>query len=401
MKPKGFKATKRGIPFLFEARSAQKNKANSSEQAVGRCGQGDKMMTNRTSVLQDARDGKEIAPLPSNNMGVVNTSDQEIPPNSILLDYLRFTLPYSLDAFTGLSEWVVGQGERQATGMNGYTHRSTVLKTGFVLWHPERKEMGIHVVLPAGALSQVDLTPIGLMNWVLGRGGHFTRVDIAYDDFSGSLDIGEMDRKLRDGEVVTRWKKAKSQSGSYRIGEGIDDGEGVTIGSRSSEAYCRIYDKKMERKAKDIDVDVLSWVRVEIELKGKKSQELAKVLTSIETEKSPGEILSSLLYGLLDFKEPGDDTNKSRWVTSEWWSYFMGASEKLTLTLPKDERTLDEVKEWFDVYVSQMAAVILLAEMDEGEVDGYNWLMASITAGSKKLKGHHKRIIMNSLHKKG
>ncbi len=355
-------------------------------------------MTDKASVLQNVKVGKEFFPPPSDNMGVVNTSDEPSPPNSIVLDYIRFTLPYSLDVFISLAEWVTGKGERQETGMNGYTHRSAVLKTGSVLWSPKREEMGIHTVLPASALSQVQLTPIGLINWVLGKGGHFTRIDVAYDDFTGSLNIEEMDRKLRDGEVVTRWKKAKSQTGHYRIGEGIDDGNGVTIGSRTSDSYCRIYDKKMEREARKIECPIINWIRVEVELKGKKSQELAKVLGATATNGETGQALAGLLYGLLDFKDPGADKNKSRWTTSEWWLDFVGVAEKLSLALPKEERTLDDVKKWFDTSVSQMAAVILLSEVEDGAVDGYNWLMSSIAAGAGKLRSHHKRIMMGAIY---
>lgn len=355
-------------------------------------------MTDRTSVLQNVNTGKNISTLPHSNTGVLNTSDIITPPktplNSITLDYIRFTLPYLTANFISLSDFVTGPGERQKTGMNGYTHRSAVLKTGHVLWSPDRHEMGIHVVLPASALSAIELTPIGLINWVLDKDGHFTRIDIAFDDFTGGLDIAEMDRKLRSGEVVTRWRTAKTQNGSYDVGQGIDNGNGVTIGSRSSNSYCRIYDKKMEREAKEKPVDLDSWVRVEIEIKGKKAQELARILGKTATIGSAGNILKNLLYGLLDFKDPGKDSNKSRWATCEWWLDFIGATEKLKLSLPKEERTLDDIKEWWDKFVSPMTAVILLAETEEGEIDGYNWLMDSIARGEMKLKGHHKRLIM-------
>lgn len=357
-------------------------------------------MTDRTSVLQNVNTGKNISTLPLSNTGVLHTLPPQTPPNSITLDYIRFTLPYLTENFISLSEFVTGPGERQKTGMNGYTHRSAVLKTGSVLWSPDRHEMGIHTVLPASALNAIELTPIGLINWVLGKGGKFTRIDIAFDDFTGTLDIEEIDRKLRQGEVVTRWRQAKTQTGSYTVGEGVDNGQGVTVGSRSSNSYCRIYDKKMEREAREKPVDLDSWVRVEVEIKGKKAQELAKILAGTAISGGAGNVLSNMLYGLLDFKEPGTDSNKSRWDTSGWWMDFIQATEKLRLSLPKEERTLDDVKEWWDKFVSPMTAVILLAEVENGQVDGYNWLMDSIARGEAKLKGHHKRIIMGNMHKK-
>lgn len=390
--------SKRGNPlFASFAKPTQKSKGRHCLQTVTAKKGYQHMETSNEILTQNGSSSKSLSFPPPNNMGGENTFSTNPPPQTILIDYVRFTLPYTRDSFDSLSRYLVGEGERLDTGLNGYSERSSVLGSGFVLWHPNRPDMGVHCVLPAKALAQIDLTPIGLMNWVLDKGGKFTRIDVAYDDFSGLLDIAEIDRKLRKGEVVTRWKKAKTQTGSYAIGTGMDDGSGVTIGSRVSEAYCRIYDKKMERERLKIDVPVKSWVRCEIELKGEKSNELAKILGGSVFDNNASELLANFLYGMLDFKDPGKDTNKSRWETSGWWLKFVQATGKLKVSLPKDERTIDDVKEWWLSSVAPMTAVILLAHVQDNEMDGYNWLMTAITNGETRLKAKHKKLIQGTL----
>lgn len=350
-------------------------------------------MITGANILQMTETRNLSTALPFSNTGVLNTDPPPETQTRVSIDYVRFTIPLLSENFVSLAEFVTGKGERMPTGMNGYTHRSAVLKTGFVLWNPKRTDMGIHVVLPSTALAGIKLTAIGLMNWVRDKGGWFTRLDIAFDDFAGVIDIAEMDRKLRAGEVVTRWRSAKTQKGDYEIGVGIDRGDGVTVGSRSSDSYLRVYDKKKERDVAGKPFGGEHWVRVELEVTGKKCAKLAQMLADTAYTGDAGQLAANLLYGLIDFKEPSDDNNKSRWNTCSWWSDFIMATRKERVSLPKDEKTLDEVKQWWSKSIAPMTAVILLAGTSEGEIDGYDWLMTAIFKGQERLKAHHKRLI--------
>ena len=78
-----------------------------------------------------------------------------------------------------------------------------------------------------------------------------TRLDVAYDDLSGVLDIEEVCRDTEAQEYVSSFTGWNVQRGSG------------TLGSRSSEILVRIYDKAAERGFDD----GRHWVRVELQLR--------------------------------------------------------------------------------------------------------------------------------------
>lgn len=82
-----------------------------------------------------------------------------------------------------------------------------------------------------------------------------TRLDVAYDDLSGVLDIEEVCRDTEAQEYVSSFRGWNVQRGS--------EGSSVTLGSQSSEILIRIYDKAAERGFDD----GRHWVRVELQLR--------------------------------------------------------------------------------------------------------------------------------------
>lgn len=82
-----------------------------------------------------------------------------------------------------------------------------------------------------------------------------TRLDVAYDDLSGVLDIEEICRDTEAQEYVSSFRGWNVQRGS--------EGSSVTLGSRSSEILIRIYDKAAERGFDD----GRHWIRVEMQLR--------------------------------------------------------------------------------------------------------------------------------------
>lgn len=86
---------------------------------------------------------------------------------------------------------------------------------------------------------------------------HITRLDVAFDDHAGLLDIEQILSDSRSGEYVSKWR-----GGNVTYGIGEDAGRSVLFGSRSSEMLLRIYDKAAER-----GFDDRHWVRVELQLR--------------------------------------------------------------------------------------------------------------------------------------
>lgn len=89
---------------------------------------------------------------------------------------------------------------------------------------------------------------------------NITRLDVAFDEHSGLLDIAEICEDTRKQEYVSRfqgWEVVDS-----------DKGSSVTFGSRSSEILIRIYDKAAERGFDD----GRHWIRVELQLRRERAR---------------------------------------------------------------------------------------------------------------------------------
>lgn len=130
-----------------------------------------------------------------------------------------------------------------------------------VYMSPARPDMGVHVVLPGSAIRYG-----GLMlchEFALHEGNSISRFDIAADVYEIWTGLSFEERFTR-GEVETEAKKYMHITG----------GSGWTfyVGSRTSEKYLRIYDKRAESK---LDYDL---TRVELECKGDFARGVAKYL---------------------------------------------------------------------------------------------------------------------------
>jgi phage replication initiation protein len=162
---------------------------------------------------------------------------------------------------------------------------------------------------------------------------NITRLDIAYDDHTGLLDIAKIARSTRKG-----WYVARSQNNEviYSTKKKIK-GTSVNIGSKQSEALIRMYDKAAERKIPD-----KHWIRCELQLRRERA------LNFILQDKPVGEVFSGVLNNYLRYVKPtADDSNVRRWETERFWKAFVNSVEKISLTTKKDiEYNLSRVEKF-------------------------------------------------------
>ncbi len=151
---------------------------------------------------------------------------------------------------------------------------------------------------------------------------HVTRLDVAYDDHSGILDMMKLIRKTERRHFVSKAHKGViTNSFSRDI-----DAYSVMFGVKKSDMYCRIYDKARERGF----TDGRHWVRCETVFKDDRA------FNFIKNDLSLGEKYCGVLKNYLRFVEPDSkDTNKRRWKTSKWWDKFLGDCEKISVYTPK------------------------------------------------------------------
>ena len=245
--------------------------------------------------------------------------------NKIIYDWLTFTSKiHSVDdiiSLLGLSNVSFIRLER---GMNGYPE--CLHFGGISICYGGREDMGVCCCMSGQGCRSFETYGNGDYDSLFAtiienysddsdkRQMNLSRLDIAYDDFIGLLDIDVIAIETLKQNYVSRMEKWTVTNSS--------DGCSVGIGSMRSDTFIRIYDKKAERNRDDLD----HWVRCEIQLRGSNAIGFAKL---------DGNIIDNY-YGVLNnylrFVAPSDtDTNKRRWKTAEWWDKFLESYDSVSI----------------------------------------------------------------------
>lgn len=224
----------------------------------------------------------------------------------ILYDWLSFTTkrsdPYDIVDLLGMKDvpWETTKGAR------GYKDR---LYFNCISIHFNgRDDMGVWCELSGqGCRAFETLTALerkweDLFQVIMERGMNITRLDVAYDDHSGILDIDEIIQDTRKQEYVSRsdyWEIVESSKGQT-----------VQYGSPQSDTLIRIYDKARERNCPAGE----HWVRCELQLRRERAKAFMKLDLSI------GQSFFGVVINYLRFVEPAPmDSNRWRWPIKPYW----------------------------------------------------------------------------------
>lgn len=259
--------------------------------------------------------------------------------NFFLIDWI--TVTFQSETVTSL-KYKLGLGDpsidwtSKLSFKNGYPMEDSFMNIS-ILWGADdptyykvadkaRSDMGICLNMSGqGCRAFEEYSDIGwfdLLQRIFQANGKFTRLDIAYDDHTGVLDLNRIRYDVEDRNYVSKSTKSEiiwsdDQNTDIR-------GLTINIGSKASPVLIRIYDKAAERK---FDNSV-HWVRVELQLRHKRSQEAAKLLFS---KQSIGIVSSGILRNYLTFRVPSGDSNKSRWPIAYYWQQLLSNMEKLSI----------------------------------------------------------------------
>lgn len=154
------------------------------------------------------------------------------------------------------------------------------------------------------------------------------RVDLAYDDFLGYLDIDAIAEDTRKHNFVSKFRSAPEIIESIRETETAIT---VTHGRMSSDVFIRIYDKRLEQNAADI---FSHWVRNEVMLRHDRAAAAVALLGDqydyrdgvryfIESGKPVDEMYFMIMNNYLRFIVPSaTDTNRWRAPVADHWANF-------------------------------------------------------------------------------
>ena len=192
----------------------------------------------------------------------------------------------------------------------------------------------------------------GLFQFCLSQDDlNVTRLDIAFDDHTGLLDIYELKdytdsqffvSKMRYGEVTYAWDRLKRR-----------DYKAFTLyfGSKKSDVIIRIYDKAKERNK-----DELHWIRVETQFRHDNAAGFLRALIGHDV----GVIYRGVLAEYLRFVVPCPDSNMRRWSTLPSWEALLDGVQAINIFEKKGIEYNMERLEHFTVEMAGAATYTLI-----------------------------------------
>lgn len=273
--------------------------------------------------------------------------DNNINENVVLYDWLSFTSkkhdPKELIEALGLSHcpWT------EVTGAKGYRRRYYF--DHISIHFDGLEDMGVWVEMSGQgcrvfeSLSSLNNKWEDIFNFIHSNNLHITRLDIAYDDHTGILDIDTIAEDTRSQHYISCFR-------AYNI-TFSSKGTSVIVGSMKSLALIRIYDKAAERGY----VDGRHWVRVELQLRGKRAEAFSKLDIPI------GEAFAGVVLNYLRYVTPdASDVNRSRWTTTDYWADFLGDVGRIRLYVaPGSEYNEDACKRYVQCQAGNAIAAML------------------------------------------
>ena len=150
--------------------------------------------------------------------------------------------------------------------MHGYLDRITF--GGVNIHFNGREDMGVWLEMSGQGCRTFETFGNGdyeqLFDYVLENPDdlHITRLDVAYDDHEGVLDMEQLKKDTLEDSYISKWEKGK-----VILGHGSGKGEDtLEFGSMKSAIFLRIYNKAAERGFID-----RHWLRVELQMRDERA----------------------------------------------------------------------------------------------------------------------------------
>lgn len=288
--------------------------------------------------------------------------------NLILIDWLSVTRPRS-DTITKNDE-DTGKFFIDALGMSQYDWQVSDGVKGFStrLWFD-----GINIHLPSQKMPYVWLEMSGsgcrafetygsrswieLLDYMISSGCNIKRLDLAYDDHSGVLQMPVLVEDTLNEMYVSKANKHEVIIGMDDVTHARDCS--IYHGSKSSNTLIRIYDK-----AKQLDLGKEHWIRAELQLRDENAHNTAAL---ISTGVPVGDLYCGILARYVRYVDDNpNDYNKWRWPVKQYWSDFLLDAQPIKIaSAPGVEYNISNLEN----YVFNMAGNAIKTYIDAFGID--------------------------------
>ena len=245
------------------------------------------------------------------------------------------------------------------------------------------EQMGVCVELSGQGCREYELLtgdPLALPKLMLANHvGAVTRIDLAFDDFSGKLDLAMMIAKTDNGEIRTKMRRHREIRGM-----GAEHGRTLYLGSQNSNSRIRIYDKAAERGIE------IHWIRVEVVLRHADAMAFALAIRKrlgitgddaipMDANQEIYACGAGLILARAAFVEP-TKKDRSLWPVSPWWRDFLDSAQTVELAKDRPVPTIERAKKWIYDSVAPTFVILLM-------LLGPKWLIDVITQGLTTING--------------
>lgn len=298
--------------------------------------------------------------------------------NAILFDWLTFSAPdmtlQKMIGFLGLADksWKLNQPSRLHYEYRAVLDGISIHYTSPMYFESDngkQRNRGCCVEMSGKGCRYFETYGTGdiynILSEILAhtyQGWHCTRIDLAFDDFTGLIDLDHMARAAQDFCFTSR-SQCREIIRSASAADPALDAITVIHGSKSSNLYIRCYDKRLERSR----LDVPHWVRLEVQLR---NDNCDGFITACQS-RSTGEIFAGLLANYLQYRDPDySDSNKSRWTVSDWWQQLLHGVGAIRLAQKRDvEYNAERLDHWLCQTMGAAIKTAIALHGDDGFLD--------------------------------
>jgi DNA relaxase NicK len=239
--------------------------------------------------------------IPYENLNMEKFLNNEIPEEVIVIDRIFHFLKI-FDTYS------------QSYGHNGYTDSFEFGGENgkiSVMYNRNRKDMGILIDFTAtgkslyenlAQLYGIKIDWKALITSVCNQySGHVSRIDIATDLIDYGFSVNTISQSLQQGKYVfLNMIGNRIDRKRYKAIGDMDNVQTLYVGSRKSDAFLRIYDKKVEQLRADgmyrsIALSCNDWIRVEAEFKHRLAKKIGQLITNYEGDNIYPYLLSCVL----------------------------------------------------------------------------------------------------------
>lgn len=275
----------------------------------------------------------------------------------------------------------LGEVTIRDTGTRWYESAAELGDKGtLVAWGPRGKDSKPDEVMfsvPQSALDVLGLRrALNLVTELRLVGVRLSRVDVYLDDLARRADPRDVMDAFQAGDAVTHLQ-------SWDWIENSDGGATAYLGSRSSDAYIRVYRKYAESNNPD------AGVRWELQTRATKAQALAAVVV---TDPEPATAFLGALRGLIDFRACAGMAQKYRAPMLPWWAQLVADAERITLSVPQPGATLAEKMEWLHRQVAPTMGLMAVAQ-ERGYLADPGWIERLLEHGQDRLTLKHMALV--------